>query len=285
MKLMNNTIQNTKDWLDYTDVFLDPILLIATFVLGYFMSSWQIKRKGKRELDEQFKYFTLYLSKQRDSIKKQIEAIDETIMFFDELKPFKTVLTKFIIQPVELLNTMNKSHITKSFEHKGYSPNDAVNLFIFINLCMENFNTFRESHLRFSQRQNDILNRWNELIQDFHRSKMLSINLPKDEVLKIPELMTLNYYYNEWCDMGDSNDTPENAMKVCIRPLKKYFIELAEKDHTNQYANEYIPKLEQIGITYMQSEEFIKQQKKNLVTMSGELKEQMSQSEINKYST
>jgi hypothetical protein len=282
---MNDTIKNTKDWLDYTDVFLDPVLLIITFILGYLISSWQVKRKEKKDLEEQFDFFSLYLNKQRDAIKKQIEAIEDTIIELEKIKPFKSVQAKFIIQPVELLNTLNKAHITKSFEHKGHSPNDAVNLFVFINLCMENFNNFRESHLRFTHRQNEILENWNLLIQDFHRSKMASINLPKDQVVKIPELVTLNNFYNDLCVIDPSEDTPENAMKVCIRPLKDYFNGLGVTDHTNKFALEYIPKLEQIGITYMKSEKYIEQQRDYLNTMVSVLKEQMSNSKIDKYST
>lgn len=282
---MNDTIKNTKDWLDYTDVFLDPVLLIITFILGYLISSWQVKRKEKKDLEEQFDFFSLYLNKQRDAIKKQIEAIEDTIIELEKIKPFKSVQAKFIIQPVELLNTLNKAHITKSFEHKGHSPNDAVNLFVFINLCMENFNNFRESHLRFTHRQNEILENWNLLIQDFHRSKMASIKLPKDQVVKIPELVTLNNFYNDLCDIDPSEDTPENAMKVCIGPLKDYFYGLGVTDHTNKFALEYIPKLEQIGITYMKSEKYIEQQRDYLNTIVSVLKEQMSNSKIDKYST
>jgi hypothetical protein len=282
---MSDTIQNTENWLDYTDVFLDPILLIITFIVGYLISSWQVKRKERRELDELYKYFTLYLTKQESAITKQIDAIETTISELREVKPFKTVQTQFIIQPIELLNTMNKAHITQCFEHKGHPPTDAVNLFVFINLCMENFKNFRESHMRFGQRQNEILNKWNEQIQDFHRSKMLSINLPKEEVLQIPELLKLNKYYNILCDTPEGNDTPENAMNVCIRPLKEYFLSVAEKEHTNKYANEYFPKLEQMGITYMQGEEFIKQQREYLTTMLEVLRDQMLQSNIQKYST
>jgi hypothetical protein len=282
---MNETIQNTKDWLDYIDVFLDPVLLIITFILGYFISSWQVKRKEKKDLEEQYDFFTLYLTKQRDAIIKQIDSIEETILNLEKIKPFNSVQSKFIIQPIELLNSLNKAHVTKSFEHMGHSPNDAVNLFVFINLCMENFNNFRESHLRFTKRQNEILENWNLLIQDFHRSKMTSINLPIDQILKIPELMTLNKFYNDLCVIDPAEDTPENAMKICIRPLKDYFNNLGITDHTNKYAMEYIPKLEQIGITYMKSEKFIEQHREYLNLMVGVLKEQISNSTINKYST
>jgi len=281
---MNTTIQNSKDFLDYLDVFLDPILLIITFLLGYWISSWQLNRKEKKELDEQFDYFTLYLSKQSDSIKNQIQTIRETISGLENLKPFKVVQTRFIIQPIELLDTMNKAQITKSFQYKGFPPSDAVQLFVSINLCMENFKQYRESHIRFIQRQNEILLKWNEQIQDFHLSKMLSINLPVNEVIEIPELMTLNDYYNKLMEIEKPNDTPENLMKVCINPLIEYFKKLSEKDHTNRYANEYIPKLEKIAITYLQSEDYIKQQKEYLEKIIEVLNDNMEHSKINEYS-
>jgi hypothetical protein len=276
-------IQNTNDWLDYVDVFLDPILLIITFFLGYLISNWQVKRNEKRDLDEQFAFFTLYLTKQRDSIKKQIDAIKETVTELENLKPFNPAQTKFIIQPIELLNTLNKAHVTKSFENKGYPPNDEVTLFMFINLCIENFNNFRESHFRFSKRQNDLLFKWNDLIQDFHKSKMRSTNIPKNDLINSPELMKLNKYYNDLCDIEPAFGTPEKVIDVCIKPLNDYFLKVNEQDHTNIYSIEYIPKLEQIGIIYAHSEEYIKQQKDYLLSILNVLNDQIKKSNIDKY--
>jgi hypothetical protein len=280
---MNTNIPNSKDWLEYTDVFLDPILLIITFFFGYLISNWQVKRKESKDLEEQYDYFVLYLSKQRDAITKQIKEIEGSIKVLENTKPFKTTQTKLIIQPFELLNSMDKARVTKSFQYKGKAPGDALNLFVFINLCMENFSSFRESNLRFSQRQNEILNKWNLLIEDFHQSKMHSINLPKEDLLKIPELLKLNDYYNAFCAVEPSDNTPANAMAVCIGPLKDYFNQLLKSDHTNKYALEYIPKLEKIGITYMQSENYIEQHLEYLKTIIGLTKQQMEKSNINKY--
>ncbi|WP_343631280.1 hypothetical protein [Fluviicola sp.] len=283
MLLTNDTIQNTKDWLDYTDVFLDPVLLILTFFLGYWISNWQVKRKEKKELNELYDYFLLYLARQEATISLQIKAIEELINELNYLKPFKTIRAKFIIQPIELLENLNRAQIVESFKFKSHPPVEAINLFVFINLCVENFKNFQDSHLNFGKRQNEILYKWNELIKDFHISKINSINMSTTDIINIPELMTLNRYYNDFCELKDP--TPENVMEVCITPLKKYFGELGKIDHTNSYAIHYIPKLEQIRITYFTSEEYIRQQQQYLKDMLEVLKVQMEKSKIKNYIT
>jgi hypothetical protein len=45
---MKNIEVSTLSTLDYIDVFLDPVIVIITFVLGFLLSNFQIKRKDKK---------------------------------------------------------------------------------------------------------------------------------------------------------------------------------------------------------------------------------------------
>ncbi|MFT4662589.1 MAG: hypothetical protein ACI8XB_002879 [Patiriisocius sp.] len=278
---MNATIPLKHDWLDYTDVFLDPVIVIITFVLAYWLANIQSKRKNKKELNNLFEYFSLYLTKQTESINKQIKYINEHALELEALKPFNGPAVKFTIQPYHLLESMNKENLVQSFKQKGIESEKVMNIISYIDLTKITFDNYREYHKGFLSRQNDARVKWNSQMIEFHQLKTDLLNRPPKEVKASKELMKLNELYNS---MIDSNSEEMGVVyDDFIIPLEKYFQDIYSKDHNNKYANLLMPKLQFLQITYHEGEASINQYKNFLSKILGVLEDNLKESEIEKY--
>lgn len=100
------------------EVFIDPIIVILTFILGFVIANWQLKKKEKVELNSAFYFFDLALKKQRNAYIKQVTYFKEYSATIKELKPFNVPRLILIIQNHEILDSVNKPQLIQSFKQK-----------------------------------------------------------------------------------------------------------------------------------------------------------------------
>jgi hypothetical protein len=268
------------DWLDYTDVFLDPIIVILTFLLGYWLANIQMRKKDNNELDALYDYFKLYLVKQEESIKKQFDEIKKQKENLHSLKPFNGLSIHFLVQPYYILDNLNKEHLVRSYKRKGLSENKAIELISFIELTRKNFERYETYHSNFLRRQNEFREKWNAQMKDFHQYKMDILNLPISEIKSTPELLMLNDTYNNWIQAGnmDSSYCIENLVK----PLDNYFAEIYSEQPTNKFATSCIPRIQNLETIYLESKTNIEGYEKYLKILLETLISQFDKSGIDR---
>lgn len=279
---MKNIENSTPSILDYIDVFLDPVIVIITFFLGFLLANIQAKRKDKKENSDLFEYFSVYLTKQNESIKKQLDNMKEHLVILESLSPFNGPKVIFIIQPYHLLESMNKERLVQSFKQKEISQNVVLNIISFIDLTKISFNHYQEFHAQYLKDQSLVREKWNFKMTELHQLKMdLMVSASEETLSEKPELVKLNDCYNLLTeDMGVSE-----VLETFIKPMIDYFNDLYGKDHKNETVNLLLAHFQKIEIIYMESMAFIKRYKTFLSNIIEVLESEEAKSEILKYAS
>ncbi|MGV3631744.1 MAG: hypothetical protein ACO1O6_11095 [Bacteroidota bacterium] len=189
-------MEEKNNLLQCIDVFLDPIVVIITFFLGYWISNHQTNKKENKELDALYDYFTLYLTKQKKALKAQMDYLIKQREDLSQLIPFSSLPLNLSIQPYYILDNINKEKLVQSFERKNRKGQQVIELISFIELSRAIFSKYEVYHGQFTTRQNDFQNQWNQHLKELHHDKMNLMNRPLDEIRRIPELVELNSTYN-----------------------------------------------------------------------------------------
>ncbi len=88
-----------RDIHDYVDIYLDPVIVIITFVLGYIISNLINKNQEIRKFQRVLEYFIVYYKDQISSVIKQLELIKEQSTKISLLKNTNGLGIDLINQP------------------------------------------------------------------------------------------------------------------------------------------------------------------------------------------
>jgi hypothetical protein len=232
----------------FLDHFIDPILVIITFILGFIVANAQVKKKERKELDSLFEYFNLYLLNQKDAFKRQIDSFKEYTNSLETLRPYNSLQIEYIIQPYEMFEVINKAELVQSFKRQNIDGNKAVKILTTISLFKENINIFKEAHNNLITRQNGLMEQWNLGMTQMNQTKVELLSIPKDEFALYPELIAINLKFNEFLQTG-SNE-PATAIDIIINPLIKYFEKVYQDNHLNVTVLKLNPQLHKLDRLY-----------------------------------
>lgn len=244
----NGNYVESKDIFDYIEIFLDPIIIIITFILGFLLSNYNIKRKENNELDSLFEYFKIYVKNQKEQISKQIIEMDKQLINVSNLSNIGG-LSIINVQPIDfILEDVNKQLLLKAWIKKDLNEQNLIDILKIFNYTKISFENYQIYHKGFLERQTNLREKWNLKIKNFHDYKLSVSKKPKDELKNSKEFIFLNEIYNNWSEQGTR---PLKAtIDDIVRPLEKYFSEVFNQNPDNPLAGEILKKVQSIDIVY-----------------------------------
>lgn len=235
-----------RDWVDYVDVFGGLIIGILTFILGYALSNIIERRKAKRDQKECRSFFNVYWKEQLEKTYKQIEFMNDLANRLESYESFEGIQVTNQLHPFYLYDAIDKQKLVESFRAQG-KEEQIIKRMGFIELLrfireeyLRGYERFKENNKRFGED-------WNTSMLEFAAMKMQIMALPKDTLLRIPEVVEINNRYN--LSFNKSITTPEIARDI-VYPLDKYLREVYSKNPSNQYAMTFLPILARLKIAY-----------------------------------
>ena len=164
----------TRDIHDYLDIYLDPVVAIATFILSYFLAKIITDRQEKNKLTSLFNYFNLYLINQNKAIDRQIEEIKKQKDAIKELSNTDGITISIINQPYYILDTINKEALLDAWTKIGKKEAQKYfDIISHIELTRKIFQAYKDYHTNFLQRLNGIRQDWNTKLSTFTKLKHL----------------------------------------------------------------------------------------------------------------
>jgi len=100
-------IISDRDIHDYIDIYLDPVLVLVNFLLGYWISTISFNRKTKAKKHKLLEYFKTYLERQNKAIERQNEEILNHKTKADNLANTEGFNIVLINQPYFILDSIN----------------------------------------------------------------------------------------------------------------------------------------------------------------------------------
>lgn len=185
-------------FIDLLKLLFDFFITLITFILGYWLSSYQLNKKEIKELNNVYEYFLQYLKKQHKSICRQCDLIEEYKGKIVNLLNTNPPPLTLINQPYYILDSLNREKVARSLKVNGHSIENTMKIIGFIELSRAVFENIIEFHKGFMNRHLDIRNRWNKEIKTFHKQKATMLKRPKDEIKSTLYLIQMNHIYNQW---------------------------------------------------------------------------------------
>lgn len=260
----------SKDLFDYIEIFLDPIVIIITFILGFWLSNYSIKKKENIELDSLFDYFKIYVENQLQQISKQIIEIETQQKKISNLKNMGG-LTIINIQPLYfILEGINKQQLLKSWIRKGNIDQKLIIILKYFNFTKLSFDNYQSFHSGFLERQNLLRDKWNNSIKNLHDFKLSTSNKPREELSQSDDFIFFNSLYNTWGNL--KNPALEDTINLIVQPLENHFQKIFNKNPENHFAAKILEKVQAIDIVYLEWKAEVENYKKYLYEILPQLK-------------
>lgn len=251
--LCTNIVKD-RDIHDYLYIYLPPVVVVVTFILGYVISNAINKNQEHRRLKRVFDFFQLYYENQIKSIKKQIIFIKEQEVKVSQLKNTNGLDITLINQPYFILDSIKKEELFSAWiDIMKKDSQSLINILTYIEFTKKSFIRYSEHHKGFLERQDEIRLKWNSKITEFHKIKVSLTSSPIEVLKQNKDLIMLNHIYNEWCKYENTHSLKDTLLHL-VMPLIEYFEPIYKKSPDNQIAIVLIAKAQEIDITYKEWE-------------------------------
>ncbi len=234
---------------DYLDIFLDPLIVVITFIIGYWVSNLISKNKEKRRLRSIYEFFKDYLNNQFPGIQSQIDLIKEYKDNISGLKGISNVSITVVPQPYFLLDSINLEDLFSAWRFKKRrNTQDLIDILKMIEFSKVTFNGYFENHKTFTARQINIYDNWRAKIKEFHDLKAELTKIPVEEIKANPDLVNLNQIYNNW--VKGNKDQITEVVEFLAEPLIDHYTPIYGQNPNNEIALSLIKAGQGLRIIY-----------------------------------
>jgi|GEM_PF-6227439 len=241
---------NNRDIHDYIDIYLDPLVAIGTFVLGYYLSKIITDRQENSKLTSLLSYFQLYLTNQRAAIDKQIDQMILQKSALKNLNNTSGLSVSLVNQPYYILDSINKESLLQAWTTIGkMSSQKFFDIISHIELTRKIFDAYKDHHSTFINRLNSIQVDWNTKMTELHKLKAALTSNKKEIVLSDPDLKILVQIFNETYKDSE-NKSFYYAMEKLVNPIEAHFREAYSNNPQNKVALVLTQKAQEIQLVF-----------------------------------
>lgn len=245
-------INPRRDIHDYLDIYLDPIIVIGTFVLGYIVSNQINKNQERRRLTRVYDFFLHYLKNQFLGISNQVEVMKNYKNQIENLQGFSNVSIVTVSQPFFLLDSIKLEDLFSSWiDIKKRNVNELFEILRFMDFTRSSFKSYIDNHRAFGASQSQLSEKWNIKIAEFHTLKTELTKVPSSVIHGSIELQKLLEIYKNWSDNVDESDSVKDVIKSLVKPLLEFYEPIYGKDSNNHTALSLIKIAQEIDIIHI----------------------------------
>ncbi len=215
-------IANNRDMHDYIDIYLDPVVIVFTFFLGYVISNKVNMNQEVRRINRVFDYFKIYFENQIHAIEKQLSLMIEQKNKVADLKNASGLGLIVVSQPFSIFEAINKEELFSAWVRNGKNKQELIKIFGLIDFLKVSIEGYVNSNKEFNNNHRIIRNDWNQKVREFHELKVTLLNLTKQEIIANKDLIELNSIYNQWIKSNNTSDYETTVLNL-INPIETYY--------------------------------------------------------------
>lgn len=269
----NLHIISNRDIHDFIDIYLDPVIVILTFILGYWISTISFNRKTKAKNHKLLEYFKTYLERQNKAIDRQNEEILKHKKKADNLADTGGFDIVLINQPYFILDSINKEDLLEALKTiRLVTPANFIETLDFIEFTKKCYERHSFQHTNFIDQLAALRERWNSTIQDFHNLKAKATDMPIEAIRANSSVLKLNEVYNDWTsDENQRVQTLKMTIDKLVAPLSTYFEEVYRNNPQDSLALAILSRVQRLEMIYNQWESTVKSYSQYLDKLHTEL--------------